>query len=148
VWDEVRAEVRIEFAAIERLLSDHAELLDAVRLREPTIWERSALAAVLHAFYNGVENVLKRIAAKVDAHIPEGSDWHARLIEQFTAKRGDRSPLLDASQATTLKEYMRYRHFFRHSYTFDLNWAKMRPLVESLHSTFGQLREGIIRQMH
>lgn len=141
---ELAEQVRLELSAIERLLDEHAELFDVVALREPSVWERSALAAVLHSFYNAVENILKRVARGSGIEVADGPNWHARLVDALIARPGA-SGLLDGELAATLKDYMRFRHFFRHSYTFELDWAKMRPLVSGLADAFARLRVALAR---
>jgi hypothetical protein len=139
VSPELAEQVRLEMSAIERLLAEHAELFDAVATRDPSVWERSALAAVLHSFYNAVENILKRVARGGGIEVAEGPNWHARLVDALSVRPGA-GGLLDGDLAATLKDYMRFRHFFRHSYTFELDWAKMRPLVSGLAGAFARLR--------
>jgi hypothetical protein len=31
-----------------------------------------------------------------------------------------------------LEPYLGFRHFFRHSYTFEIDWQKLKPLVENV----------------
>jgi hypothetical protein len=134
--------IEVEFALIERLLADHAALATEVALRPPHAWERSALAAMLHAYYNGVENAFK-ILAPGRAGAPTSADWHAALLASMAAPSGVLPPVIDDSLASSLAEYMRFRHFFRHAYVFDLNWEKMKPLIEGLAAVHGRLCEQI-----
>ncbi|MGI8907477.1 MAG: hypothetical protein ACR2IE_13420 [Candidatus Sumerlaeaceae bacterium] len=93
------------------------------------------MAAVLHGFYNGVENVMKRIAIRVDGALPAGDTWHSDLLQKLTVSTSDRPALFNDEFADTLRDYMHFRHMFRHSYSFDLDWHKMEHLVESCSST-------------
>jgi hypothetical protein len=36
----------------------------------------TALASVLHSFYNGLENIFLSIARHVDQQVPTGDRWH------------------------------------------------------------------------
>ena len=40
-----------------------------------------------------------------------------------------------------LDDYITFRHLFRHTYTFDLRWDRMKPLVLGCEETF-RLLEG------
>jgi hypothetical protein len=55
-------------------------LLSKCRETVPTDIELSALAAVLHSFYTGVENIFKRLAVEVDGQPPQGEAWHRDLL--------------------------------------------------------------------
>jgi hypothetical protein len=142
VSGEASRRIAVEFALLDRLLDDHAELVTQVAGRAPQAWERSALAALLHAYYNGVENAFKILAAK-RAGVPSSADWHAALLASMTAASGLLPAVIDSDLGTALDEYMRFRHFFRHSYVFDLDWEKMRPLIEALAPVDARFREQV-----
>lgn len=132
---ELVGRIEVDLAGIRQVLSDHRPLIDASTLREPLVWERTALGAVLHTFYNGVENCLRNIVLDTDGALPAGADSHAALLTRAMAPAGRYAPLIDAGLGENLKEYLRFRHFFRHSYSFSLDWKKMSPLVRRLLST-------------
>ncbi len=47
----------VEEAQLEQLLALYHPLLEKCRLEEPSPIELSALAALLHSFYTGIENL-------------------------------------------------------------------------------------------
>jgi len=114
---------------MHRLVTTYRGLLDRCRQADPSTEELAALATVLHSFYNGVENILKRIAVALDGGAPSGVFWHSELVERMTALSPSRPSVLSSDLSESLQEYLDFRHVFRHAYTFELRWSKMRHLV-------------------
>jgi hypothetical protein len=65
-WDRFRKQQAAEREQLQRLLVGVHELLTKCRDAAPTEIELSALAATLHSFYTGVENIFKRVAVELD----------------------------------------------------------------------------------
>jgi uncharacterized protein with von Willebrand factor type A (vWA) domain len=139
VSGELRGQTEVERRQLRRLLETHAGLLARCREGEPTVDELAALAAILHAFYNGVENIFKRVAATLDGGPPSGPFWHADLIEAMATAKPNRPALLSESLSETLQEYLDFRHVFRQAYSFELRWEKMKHLVLGLHEILRRL---------
>jgi len=135
VWPETKERVDLELGQMQRMLSEHQSLLNSASSGEPGSSEILALAALLHSFYGGVENILKRIAAEIDNEVPNGSRWHSDLLVQVGRKSSNRPALLSESLVGRLAEYLNFRHVFRHAYSFELDWAKMRSLVVHCEET-------------
>ncbi|MGH9470949.1 MAG: hypothetical protein ACRD1N_11490 [Terriglobia bacterium] len=95
-----------------------------------------ALAALLHSFYNGIENILKRIAIEVDGAVPSGEFWHRDLLDAMMRPGVSRPAAISEEVGGRLSEYLNFRHFFRHAYTFDVRWDRMRVLVSDCKPTF------------
>jgi len=55
-------------------LQTFASVLGPARDRAPDPIETPALGAMLHGFYNGVENIFKRVAVHCDGGPPRGQD--------------------------------------------------------------------------
>lgn len=80
--ENMRLQIQREVESIDRLLSEsYAALLAQTRRREANLVEMTALASVLHSFYNGVENICLSIARDLDKEAPAGADWHKRLLD-------------------------------------------------------------------
>jgi len=84
---------------------------------------------MLHCFYNGIENILKRAACELDQKVPVGPSWHSELLDQMSQASGARPALASQALRDRLDDYLGFRHVFRHAYTFDLEWEKMAGLV-------------------
>lgn len=90
-------------------------------------------AAHLHSFYNRVEKIFALIAEYLDDFEPRGGGWHRELLRQMTLEiSGTRPPVLTDELAKLLEEYLDFRHYFRHSYTFDLDWEELLPKIKGL----------------
>jgi len=139
VSSELERQVGVELAQLHRPLDSHRPLLEACASRAPSAIELSALAALLHSFYTGVENLFKRVAIKLDGALPRGEVWHRRLLNSVAAPGEARPAVISKELRDRLRGYLDFRHVFRHAYTFDLRWEKMAGLVGSCAETLGQL---------
>jgi hypothetical protein len=138
-WDKFRKQQATEREQLQRLLSGIQRLLIECRERAPTEIELAALAATLHSFYTGVENIFKRVAVELDGEPIHGEAWHRGLLLRMKTRTGRRPALLSEELHDTLNEYLRFRHVFRNAYSFDLDWQKMSPLALKLEETFQKL---------
>ena len=48
---------------------------------------------------------------------------------------GKRPAVLEHKLASRLLDYLRFRHLFRHTYGYELEWEKLQALVERLETT-------------
>ena len=67
---KLRKQIDVEREQLRRLLDAHRPLLEQCRQQAPSAIELSALGAMLHGFYTGIENVFKRIAIELDSERP------------------------------------------------------------------------------
>jgi hypothetical protein len=139
VSPELRDEVELELAMIRQHLDLFAALRRKVASVCPDDVEKAALGAMLHSFYNGVENIFKRVAAHCDAGPPRGEDWHTALLEQMTRPTPARPAVLSESLAAALKRFLEFRHVFRQAYGMQLRWDRMAPGVRQCQATFDHL---------
>jgi predicted nucleotidyltransferase len=141
----LKQEITDELANLDRLVGQVRVLLQQVP-PVPTFLEINAAGKLVHDFYNGVERLFERIAVRLGPGLPPGPGGHTLLLRGMeSAVEGIRPAVIDHALALRLLDYLRFRHLFRHTYGYELQWAKLRPLVEGLAETFAELRQQLER---
>lgn len=148
MWDRLRKQIAVERQQLHRLLETHRPLLEKCAATPPSDIELSALAAMLHSFYNGIENIFKRAAVELNDGLPGGEFWHKELLDAMTRPTSRRNPVISHELRGRLKEYMEFRHVFRHSYIFNLRWDGMKSLVLGCEETLRQLEAEVDAFLH
>jgi len=126
-------------------MNRHPDLLAKGPHAHPTTVEIDAIAALLHSFYTGVENLFKRISIALDGGFPKSPAWHIQLLDSMARPTENRGAVISSDLRTALRTYLDFRHVFRHAYTFELNWSKMAPLVVDCPATFRKLEQELTR---
>jgi len=145
VSEMIRDDIRTEFELLNHLLATHRTLLQKHYSPEPDAAELSALAAVLHSFYTGLESLLKRIVVHMDGQRPEGPAWHSELLEAVAHPTDRRSAVISLAMRDRLRGYLGFRHVFRHGYLFQLRWHLMAPLVAECEDTLRRVEAELRR---
>jgi hypothetical protein len=125
----LRKQVAFERRQLHRLVDTHRPLLDRCAVNPPDDIELYALAALLHSFYTGIENIFKRTTLELGDRMPSSEFWHKDLLDAMTQPTRQRSSVLSPELRGRSKEYMEFRHVFRHAYIFNLRWDRMKALV-------------------
>ena len=128
---DYRARIEAEYEAIEQTLS----ALPVRPLDQLSTLELAGVAALLHNFYNGLENVLKQVFKAKGMKIPSGNSWHRDLL--LSASKSD---IISVELGTDLSRFLAFRHFFSHAYALDLYPERMEPLVQDAGKTFERFR--------
>jgi hypothetical protein len=121
---ELCEDVAVELEAMAATVQELVALQADVAERVPTVREQTAAAAFLAQFYNGVENILKRLSHYHNVPLPTGETWHVDLFRRFCSPPHPPLPaLFDASLEETypirIKKHQRpAKSVFR--YEFDL----------------------------
>ena len=138
----LKADVRDELSKLERLTQDFAGLEDllAKAPEEVPFFERAAVGYYLHSFYNGCENIFTSIGRFFENDLSPDS-WHADLLKRMKLTvSGYRPAVIDEELYRLLNDFRGFRHVFRHSYTFDLDWEKERLVADKLTRTAALLK--------
>ena len=122
-----------ELDQIQTLIDSYDELIQKATKEAPNLIELTALAAVLHSFYNGIENIFQIILKKIDRQTINSSKWHKELLLTMSEQNAQRNAVISIKTMLPLSRYLSFRHFYRHSYSFYLNWDDMKPLINSLN---------------
>lgn len=130
--ETTRDKLYFEIKEIDRLLKDVEPLILLCKNKKPDLIETMAAATVLHSFYNGIENIFLIIAKEVDGKLPSGKKWHKTLLEQMGEITDARNKIILDETILRLNEYLIFRHFFRHAYSYRLKWEEMEVLILEL----------------
>ena len=131
--NELISKIRFEIEEIDEIFKIYGELIDKVGSSVPNEIELAAFATVIHSFYNGVENTLLSISKAYEKVDLDNKNWHKNLLKQMVIKTDDRIPVISEGLKDVLAEFLAFRHFFRHSYSFRLEWEELEPLAKKLN---------------
>ena len=95
-----------------------------------------ALSALLHSSYTPMERILVHIAKRggeYEAVQSKAFMWHSVLLNTLAVPTDKRPAVISEELHHHLKEYLGFRHVFRHAYLHELQWSRMRGLVENLN---------------
>ncbi|MGC8977484.1 MAG: hypothetical protein ACP5OB_07700 [Candidatus Ratteibacteria bacterium] len=133
-------DIRIEIENLERLNKEMNDLLEKIG-EKPDFVQIRAGASIVHDFYSGVEKIFERIAISIDKNLPKGEDWHKELLLQMAKPLEKiRDAVITEDLSEKLKEYLRFRHLFRHIYGFELKWERFKELCIRLEDTLKELK--------
>ena len=115
-------EIKIELASMSMIIDDVDFLLKEVANNPPNNIHKTALAGFAAQFYNGIENIFKRIHKYYKLELPNGQDWHIVILERFSQDSDFDIPIkLSRDLIEKLANYRRFRHYFFHGYSHNLN---------------------------
>lgn len=139
--EEIREEISIELEAIQQIVTELLELAEDIADQQPNVREKTAAGAFLAQFYNGIENLLKRISKYYNIDIPKGENWHVELFKRFCYPPMPPLPELFKDELPALMApYRRFRHVFFHGYGFQLEWEQMQGGILNISKVFNKFQ--------
>lgn len=136
--------IRIEIDSIQTVLNEISAIITEYPDREPDIRGKAALASFIAQFYNGIENIMKRIMKINGRALPKGENWHAELFNLFVGQGAPGFPVLFSEQeALVFKKLRKFRHIVYHGYSFRLEYELMKNNVEGLQDSFNMFIQNL-----
>jgi hypothetical protein len=127
--------LEVAFAPAQEKLDQGPEQVSA--------YDRAAIGYFLHSFYNGCENIFKAIARFFENDLGPQT-WHADLLKRMKLDvDGYRPAVIDEELYRLLTDFRGFRHVFRHSYSFELDWERERLVARKLRRTSAMLRDQV-----
>ena len=131
---DYKLRIEAEYEEIEETLA----ALPHKDLSQLSALELAGVAALLHNFYNGIENILKQLFKAKNISLPSGSAWHKELLLCTVEKR-----LLSESLMIEIRSFMAFRHFFIHAYAMKLSPNRIAPLMQVIKEVFQKFKTEI-----
>jgi hypothetical protein len=122
-----------EFENIERTLAELPQ--GSVGLSK---LELAGVGALLHGFYNGIENVLIQVFRDQGIPLPCGASWHRDLVDTAVARA-----VISETTAEELRQYLAFRHFFSHAYAVDIRADLLEPLIRTAREVNAMVRNDL-----
>jgi len=127
----LEADIRDELENLNMLAREFDAIMPLLALKEEeiTFFDKSATGYFLHNFYNGCENIFRLIARFFENDLGPQS-WHRDLLKRMKLEiQGYRPRLIDEETFNLLNELRSFRHVFRHSYSFHLDWEREKVVA-------------------
>lgn len=136
-------QINRDLSDLEQISTTTDALMEKIRVTGDMDYLGTA-ALNLHSFYSGAERIFREVALDVDGALPEGSDWHRRLLRQMAANVPSVRPaLLTDATLKALNELCAFRHVVRNVYTFDRIPNRVQDLAEKLPHALALLRSDL-----
>jgi uncharacterized protein YutE (UPF0331/DUF86 family) len=132
---DIREKIAVELENIENIF---IEILQMDDLSKASRLELAGIGALLHNFYNSIENILKQILNSQGISIPQSSFWHKDLLEGACS-----SKIISSTLKEHLGPYLAFRHYFVHGYALDLKSDRILPLLLSCVSVYNDFKNQI-----
>ncbi len=140
---ELQEEASIQLGLLRKQIDEYKDLRERAIAGTPSKEDILALAAFLHSFYTGIENLFKRISKHLGKSQPRSEIWHRELLENAASSSRELPPVISEELRDKLSDYLAFRHFFRQAYPFDIQWNKMSLLVSQCETVFEQFEKEI-----
>ena len=148
----LRADIADELHKIGSLVTAFKEIESQVELPPEKVppYDRGAIGYILHNFYNGCENIFRSIAKYFENDLGPQS-WHRDLLKRMRIEiQGFRPRVIDDDLYLLLDDFRSFRHKFRHTYAFELDWEREQLVARKLLKTHKMLKyqvESFLRQL-
>lgn len=136
--------LKLEFAIgeLEMEMSRLEPLFQYARQRPLDHIETIAAAGALHGLYSGIESIFLLIQKGLDGRVPhEHSAWHRELLRLMAQETSHRPAVLTRETADLLKDYLNFRHFFRHHYATSVDADLVRIKLNSFPPVWSRVHQ-------
>ncbi len=120
----LKADIRDELLNLEKIKMEFMAVEEKFNYVEMPVYDCGAIGYILHSFYNGCENIFRSIARFFENDLSEES-WHTDILKRMKLEiPGYRPRVITDELFMLLDDFRAFRHKFRHSYSFNLDWEK------------------------
>ena len=144
----IKEQIQFKINEIDKLFLEYDLIFKKIESTTPDLFDMTILGSVLHSFYNGLENIFDIIAKNIDGSVPAGNKSHQELLHQMASENSMRDEVIDEKLYLKLREYATFRHFYRHAYSFQLNWEKMKPLAQNIHIVWEESKQSLYKLIY
>ena len=142
-YDELKEDIHDEENSIEEVIIRIRAVGNRFYQKEKDIFTEPAMGTYLMNFYNGIENIIKRVC-RIYYHIyPKGASWHKELLNLSADPPEGKLAIFDEDIVSDLFTYLNFRHRFISGYGFQLKGEKMLNLIDNIDSIWDRIKKSI-----
>jgi len=141
--NKLKEKIKHEILRINQLFERGKPLLDLCKIKEPDFIEASAAGSFLQSFYNGNESIILLIFKALNENIPNDLQWHKKIFEITFENNEKRTAIFRNEYKEHFAEYLSFRHYFRHSYGYEIDWGRLKPLINGVEKLWLNIKEDI-----
>jgi hypothetical protein len=141
----LKADIEDELVKISNVVNEFNNVKEKINRSSKQVpnYDRGAVGYMLHNFYNGCENIFRSIARFFENDLGP-STWHKDLLKRMKMEiPGYRPKVIDDELYLILDDFRAFRHKFRHSYAFELDWERERIVAKKLLPASDMLKKQI-----
>jgi hypothetical protein len=142
----LKADIHAELQKIDCIKEQFDSIEGKIDLPSADVsyYDRGAIGYILHNFYNGCENIFISIAKFFENDVGPQT-WHRDLLKRMRLEvPGFRPNVIDEALYLLLDDFRSFRHKFRHTYTFELDWEKEQAVAKKLNQTAQLFKKQIV----
>jgi hypothetical protein len=114
------------------------KLLKNKKNKKLNSFELAGLGVYLHNFYNGLENIIKRVLEFKKIKVKESPFWHKELLLEAVKQN-----IIDDELHNYLLNYLTFRHYFIHGYAFKLEYLKLKNLMKDIDLVYSKFKKDV-----
>ena len=142
-YKELYEDVLDEVEAIEETIERLREIRNKFEPQAKDFCIEPAMGTYLMNFYNGIENILKRISKEYYQTMPKGESWHKELLGLSCRPPQGKKAIFNQSIVEKLHQYRNFRHRFISGYGFELKGEKMLELIDNIGPLWEDIKRAI-----
>lgn len=142
-YKELKEDVTDEEKAIDETLERLLDARNEFDAKKRNYLVEPAMGTYLMNFYNGIENIIKRIVKSCYLTFPKGANWHKELLNLSSNPPSEKIALFNANIEERLHAYRNFRHRFVSGYGFQLKGEKMLELIDNARPLWIEIKKAI-----
>jgi len=140
-YKELREDVLDEEKAVEETLGRLYKVRTKFNPQMKNYLTEPAMGTYLMNFYNGIENILKRITIKYYLTMPKGPSWHKELLVLSSNPPSGKIAVFNQNIVERLYPYRNFKHRFVSGYGIQLKGEKMLELVDNIEPLWVDIKK-------
>ncbi|MFO7876697.1 MAG: antitoxin [Desulfovermiculus sp.] len=141
----LRADINEELSKMHKVVEEFQPFVSKLDMSSEQVssYDTMVIGYLLHSFYNGCENIFQSIARFFENEVEPGA-WHRDILRRMKLEVPEYRPRVISHELYLLLDDFRgFRHRFRHSYSFELDWEREKVVAKKLEPTFALLQDQI-----